>query len=112
MSAAPTGPPRPDAGRQVRLLRLDDGDNVYLATADLQPGEHLCSTGQLVAVVEPVGLGHKVAARTIAAGDQVVRFGMPIGSATERIGAGAWVHTHNLRSDYIVTYDTRGGDGR
>jgi hypothetical protein len=36
---------------------------------------------------------------------------MPIGSATRPIAAGAWVHTHNLASDYIRTFDHRGGDG-
>jgi hypothetical protein len=45
----------------------------------------------------------------LAEGDNV--FGMPIGSATRPIAAGAWVHTHNLVSDYIRTFDHRGGDG-
>ncbi len=44
-----------------------------------------------------------------AAGDLVVRAGMEIGEATERVPSGAWVHTHNLHSDYIRTYDHRGG---
>ena len=94
-----------------RLLRLAAGDNVYIATADLDPGDVATSTGQVVAVAAPVGLGHKIAAQYIPAGAQVLRSGMPIGRATTPIPVGHWVHTHNLRSDYIATLDHRGGPG-
>ena len=29
----------------------------------------------------------------------------PIGSATQAIEAGEWVHVHNMKSDYIRTHD-------
>ncbi len=93
------------------LLLLADGDNVYVATAAVVPGEVETTTGGTVRVVDPVGLGHKIAARDIPAGAAVVRCGMPIGRATTAITAGQWVHTHNLRSDYIATLDHRGGPG-
>lgn len=94
-----------------RLLRLAAGDNVYIATADLGPGDVATTTGEIVVVVAAVQLGHKVAARDIPPGAQVVRCGMPIGRATIPIDTGQWVHTHNLRSDYIATLDHRGGPG-
>jgi hypothetical protein len=50
-----------------------------------------------------------VAARAIADGERIVRGGMPIGSTTSTIPAGRWVHTHNLRSDYLPTFAHRGG---
>ena len=49
--------------------------------------------------------------RHAEADEKIIRLGMPIGSATRPIAAGAWVHTHNLASDYIRTFDHRGGDG-
>ncbi len=94
-----------------RLLRLAAGDNVYIATADLMPGDVATTTGDVVIVVGRVDLGHKIAARDIPAGAQVVRSGMPIGRATTPISVGEWVHTHNLRSDYIATLEHRGGQG-
>ena len=42
--------------------------------------------------------GHKVALRDIPAGAEIVKYGFPIGTATEDIPAGAWVHTHNVRT--------------
>jgi hypothetical protein len=49
-------------------------------------------------------LGHKVASCAIPLGKQVIKFGIPIGSATEDIDLGDHVHLHNLKSDYIPTY--------
>jgi hypothetical protein len=50
-------------------------------------------------LAEPIALGHKVALRSIAAGEAVVKFGVRIGHATTPIARGAWVHLHNLASD-------------
>ncbi len=92
------------------LLLLAEGDSVLIAVADLDAGPHLTSTGATVMLTGPVALGHKVAARPIPAAEPVVRCGMPIGSATEPIPAGDWVHVHNLASDYIATFAHRGGN--
>ena len=109
-------PPRLPGGRASgdervapTLLLLADGDDVLIAACDLRPGPHLSSSGEDLVVTEPVQLGHKVAARTIAAGASVVRCGVPIGSASTDIECGAWVHTHNLMSDYLATFAHRGG---
>ena len=40
--------------------------------------------------------GFKVSLRDIAAGEDVIKYGLPIGHATEDIPAGAVVHTHNM----------------
>ena len=45
----------------------------------------------------PVPFGHKVALRSIAAGEAVVKYGVVIGVATEPIPEGAHVHVHNCR---------------
>ena len=49
--------------------------------------------------VEVRGDGHKYALREIAAGEDVVKYGMPIGHATRAIAAGEHVHTHNLATN-------------
>lgn len=52
----------------------------------------------------PLGLGHKIALRRIEAGEKVVKYGAPIGSATRRIEPGEHAHLHNLKSDYLPTW--------
>jgi altronate dehydratase small subunit len=99
--------PEPDQAPTLLLLAV--GDDVLIATSDLGPGRHRASNMQSIELVEHVPLGHKVAARRLTVGEQVVRYGVPIGSMTADVAAGGWVHTHNLASDYIVTYSHRGG---
>jgi len=43
--------------------------------------------------------GHKYALRPIAAGEQVVKYGMPIGHATCPIAPGEHVHVHNVATN-------------
>ena len=49
--------------------------------------------------VEVRGDGHKYALRPIAAGENVIKYGQPIGHATRPIAAGEHVHTHNLATN-------------
>ena len=65
-----------------RLLRLSPDDNVAAVTTTIEAGEWLMIDGKPVTVSERVPAGHKVAIVAIAAGDKVVKYGAPIGSAT------------------------------
>jgi hypothetical protein len=51
-----------------------------------------------VVLTGPIALAHKAALCDIAAGHAIVKFGVPIGVATEHIRPGDWVHLHNCRS--------------
>ena len=49
-------------------------------------------------------MGHKLAAQTIEKGEIILKYNCPIGTATYRIAAGEYVHTHNVESNYLPTY--------
>ncbi len=87
-----------------RLLLLSPDDNVLVIIATLQAGETVLLKGTPVALPAQLPLGHKLAAREIAPGEKVIKYGVPIGSATRLIAPGSWVHTHNLKSDYLPTW--------
>ncbi len=93
-----------------RLIHLSPEDNVCAAAAPLAPGEIVLFRGQPIRVADPIPTGHKMAVVPIAAGQWVRKYGAPIGTATCAIQPGQYVHTHNLRSDYLPTY-TRGESG-
>jgi len=86
-----------------RLLRLHPADNVLTVIAALEPGMDIEVAGGKAVVEKRLPIGHKVAARAIARGERIVKYGAPIGSATAEIAAGEHVHTHNVRSDYLPT---------
>jgi altronate dehydratase small subunit len=87
-----------------RLLLLDPRDNVLVVRARIRAGEHVSVEGTTAVVPADLPLGHKVARGAIAAGDRIVKYGAPIGSATAAIAAGDHVHVHNVKSDYTPTY--------
>lgn len=64
-----------------QTLKIHPADNVVVILTDNNP-------------VAP--RGHKIALRSIAKGEPVVKYGFPIGRATQDIAEGEWVHSHNL----------------
>lgn len=87
-----------------RLLLLSPQDNVFVLRGAVEAGETVTVRGAEVPVRERLGLGHKIASRPIRAGEKIIKYGAPIGSATRDIALGAHVHLHNLASDYTPTH--------
>jgi altronate hydrolase len=90
-------------------LRLHPLDDVLVARRALPKGAAL--TG-LITLLQDVPAGHKIAARDLAAGQAVRRYGQVIGFASRAIATGEQVHTHNLHmgeltQDYAVGSDLR-----
>ncbi len=77
----------------ARTLTLNPQDNLLVALETIDAGTAL--GGGLVAT-QRVPRGHKLAARLIAEGEPVLKFGQIIGFATAPIPAGAWIHEHNV----------------
>ncbi|WP_051094426.1 UxaA family hydrolase [Kaistia granuli] len=92
------------AGTDSRLLLLFEGDNVFVARMRIRAGETVLVEGNGVTLAADLPLGHKLARRPIAAGEKIVKYGAPIGTATEAIPVGTPVHVHNVKSDYTPTY--------
>jgi (2R)-sulfolactate sulfo-lyase subunit alpha len=85
------------------FLVHEEVDNVGVAVEDIEAGSASIGRfrdqpGELsITVAEVVPLGHKLALRDIAAGDEVIEYGVAIGRATKDIRQGECVHTHNLK---------------
>jgi hypothetical protein len=92
------------------VILLNPKDNVVVCRRAVSAGERLTVADNVVVALCHVDIGHKIACAPIAAGAAVVKYGMAIGSATTSIGAGDWVHVHNMRSNYIETH-TRSPSG-
>lgn len=87
-----------------RLIRLGPEDNVLVLATGLSEGTALRLEGAEVRLARPLSLGHKVAARVIAEGETILKYGAPIGVATRAIEPGEHVHVQNMRSNYTPSY--------
>ena len=91
-----------------RLLLLHETDNVLVATSRVRERETIVVEGAEGVVGAEIPSGHKLSRRAITAGEKIIKYGAPIGSATANIGLGAHVHVHNVKSDYTPTYHLEG----
>jgi altronate hydrolase len=73
-------------------------DNVATALHALAPGQRLDLGEATLIVEETIAPGHKIALQRIAAGEPVIKYGSPIGTASRDIAPGTHVHTHNVVS--------------
>lgn len=92
------------------VIRLNPLDDVLIARQPLVKGLTLLEG---IEVIDAIPAGHKVAARGIAAGQPVRRYGQIIGFASQAIEAGQHVHTHNVAMgdfsrDYAFGVDAKG----
>lgn len=87
-----------------KLIKINEADNVWIVRATLRENEEVAVNGNVYTMKKALGLGHKIAATSFNAGDKIIKFGVPIGSATEFIAEGDHVHLHNMKSDYLPTY--------
>src|SRR4051812_50066730 len=84
-----------------RLLRLHPADNVLTVIATLDAGTEISLESGSVRVPTRFAIGHKVAARAIVAGEKIVKYGAPIGSATEAIAAGGPGDTPKIKKGHF-----------
>jgi len=76
---------------------------VAVAVRDLVPGlvrgAYLDTDADVeVQLRHDVPIGHKLALADVAAGADVIEYGLRIGIASQDIATGDYVHTHNVRS--------------
>ena len=80
------------------VLVISERDNVATALEPIDAGREVRAGASTVVAAEAIPRGHKLAVRAIRAGEPVVKYGSPIGTASTDIAAGAHVHTHNVAS--------------
>jgi (2R)-sulfolactate sulfo-lyase subunit alpha len=85
-------------------LLLDPRDNVAVCCRNVSAGERVILGVTTIVAAADIRLGHKIACKSLAIGDEVVKYGMAIGSATAAINAGDWIHLHNMKSNYIAAH--------
>ena len=81
-----------------QLVQITPKDMVAVALQPLKAGEAVSYGAGTVTPLSDIPMGHKVALRAIALGEPVIKYGFPIGRATEAIPEGGHVHTHNLHT--------------
>jgi len=81
-----------------RIIVITNRDNVATALEPLAAGDTVSIHERTIVVRNAIANGHKVALERIASGEPILKYGNPIGVASQDIEAGEHVHTHNVAS--------------
>ncbi|MGK9163407.1 UxaA family hydrolase [Bacillus subtilis] len=81
------------------FIKIHKQDNVLLALRDIQKGERLHADGVSIEVKDDIKRGHKIALQSIKENDSIIKYGSPIGHASQDISIGEHIHVHNTKTN-------------
>src|SRR3977135_1849433 len=93
---------------QARVLKLDFGDNVLIALADLNQGQQVEFEGKSYTLVSNTPAKHKFATDDLAVGDDVIMYGVLVGAAVKPIRRGEWLTTSNVQHRATAFHEQSG----
>ena len=85
------------------VLQIRPEDSVAVALEPIVKGSQVCAGNYAVTAREDIPAGHKIALKDIRNGENIIKYGFPIGHATQDISAGSHIHIHNLKTNLNET---------
>jgi altronate hydrolase len=82
-----------------KFIKIHPLDTVAVCLETAVAGETVVIDDLRLTLQGDIPVGHKVALQAIGAGDDVIKYGAPIGHATQAIRPGEHVHVHNLKTN-------------
>lgn len=89
------------------FIRIHPSDDVAVALRDIAKQSVVEAAGQCLVALDDIPMGHKMALRDLRAGENVRKYGSPIGRVTQDVPAGSWLHSHNVRTNLEGLLDYR-----
>lgn len=81
------------------LMKLNPRDTVAVALRPIKSGETVVLGELALTANQDIPQGHKIAVTPMKAGDNVIKYGYPIGHMLKEAEAGDWLHTHNVKTN-------------
>lgn len=93
--------------QQSSTIRINPADTVIVCLRPMCQGETIEVDQQQITLLEDIPPGHKVLIRDTRKGEDIIKYGYPIGHACQDIKAGQWVNEHNLTTNLTgkLTYE-------
>ena len=84
---------------ETKYLKINPADNVVVAITDLKAGEIISDEGADVVLKEDVPAGHKVTLKNLTEGENVIKYGYPIGHVRQNVEAGKWINENQIQTN-------------
>lgn len=92
---------------QSSFIKINPADSVVVCLRPFQKGETIEVDGKSITLLQDTPAGHKVLINDAAQGENIIKYGYPIGHAKEDLKSGQWVNENNLKTNLsgTLTYE-------
>ena len=87
------------------FLKINPADSVVVCLSAKQKGDIIEVDGQRIIINQDTPAGHKILIKDVAEGEDIIKYGYPIGHAQHPLKAGDWVNEQNLKTNLSGTLE-------
>ncbi len=90
---------------ETKYFKINPADNVAVAISDLKAGEVITIDNVDITVNQDIPAGHKIALKDFAEGENIVKYGYPIGHAKVDVKQGNWMNENQIKTNLAGLLD-------
>ena len=90
---------------QTTFLKINPADSVVVCLTEKKKGDVIRVDGIDIVLNQDTPAGHKVLIHDVAEGENIIKYGYPIGHARMALKAGDWVNENNLKTNLQGTLE-------
>ena len=90
---------------QATFLKINPADSVIVCLQPKQKGDLIEVDGKQITVNQDTPAGHKILIVDVREGEDIIKYGYPIGHAHQDLKAGDWVNEDNLKTNLSGTLE-------
>ncbi len=91
--------------KQTTYLKINPADSVVVCLQPKKKGDVIDIDGKQVTVLQDTPAGHKVLISDKKEGEDIIKYGYPIGHVRKDLKAGEWVNENNLKTNLSGTLE-------
>ena len=90
---------------KASFLKINPADSVVVCLRAMKAGETVSADGKVITLLQDVPAGHKVLIEDKNEGEDIIKYGYPIGHAKKNLKAGEWVNENYLKTNLAGTLE-------
>ena len=90
---------------QATYLKINPADSVVVCLSAKKKGDIVEVDGRQITLNQDTPAGHKVLIKDVTKGENIIKYGYPIGHALQDMKAGDWVNENNLKTNLSGTLE-------
>ena len=88
---------------QSSFIKINPADSVVVCLRNFAKGEQIDVDGTVITLRQDTPMGHKVLIKDTPTGNDIIKYGYPIGHAMHDLQAGDWVNENTLKTNLSGT---------